>query len=69
MRDNRDIQEKLRWLADDMEYMEAPGEWLQPVVEAHSIIARLRIELEAENKRLRKIIEETAPHRLKEIDA
>lgn len=42
MRDNRDILEKLRWLANDMEDMEAPGEWLLPVSEAHSIIVRLR---------------------------
>lgn len=42
MRDNRDILEKLRWLASDMEDMEVPGEWLLPVTEAHSIIARLR---------------------------
>lgn len=47
MRDNRDILEKLRWLASDMDYMEAPGEWMQPVLEAHSIIVRLRIDLEA----------------------
>lgn len=45
MRDNRDILEKLRWLATDMEDMEVPGEWLLPVTQAHSIIFRLREEL------------------------
>lgn len=42
MRDNRDILEKLRWLSDDMEEMEVPGEWLLPVTEARNIIFRLR---------------------------
>lgn len=46
MRDNRDILEKLRWLSDDMEDMEVPGEWLLPVTEAHSIIVRLRDEID-----------------------
>lgn len=46
MRDNRDILEKLRWLSNDMEYMEAPGEWTGPVAEAHSIIFRMREEIE-----------------------
>ena len=48
MRDNRDILEKLKWLAADMEDMEVPGEWLLPVTEAHSIIFRVRED--AENK-------------------
>lgn len=46
MRDNRDILEKLRWLSNDMEDMEVPGEWLLPVSEAHIIIVRLQDEID-----------------------
>ena len=46
MRDNRDIIQKLDWLANDMEYMEAPGEWVLPVTQARSIIFGLREEIE-----------------------
>ena len=46
MRDNRDIIQKLDWLANDMEDMEVPGEWLLPVRQARSIIFRLREEVE-----------------------
>lgn len=56
MRDNRDILDKLRWLSNDMEYMEVPGEWLLPVTEAHSIIVRQREEVERMRAALRDII-------------
>lgn len=46
MRDNRDIIQKLDWLANDMEDMEVPGEWLLPVTQARSIIFGLREEIE-----------------------
>lgn len=46
MRDNRDIIQKLDWLANDMEDMEAPGEWVLPVTQARSIIFKLREEIE-----------------------
>lgn len=45
MRDNRDILDKLRWLSNDMEYMEVPGEWLPPVTEAADKIEKLRAAL------------------------
>lgn len=46
MKDNRDILEKLAWLAKDMDVMTAPDEWLQPVLHARSIIFGLREEIE-----------------------
>ena len=46
MKDNRDIMEKLAWLANDMDVMTAPDEWLQPVLQARSIIFGLREEIE-----------------------
>jgi hypothetical protein len=57
MRDNRDIIQKLDWLATDMEEMEVPGDWLLPVTEARSIIFRLREEVE----RLQKIAAAATP--------
>ena len=46
MKDNRDILEKLAWLANDMDVMTAPDEWLQFVLHARSIIFGLREEIE-----------------------
>jgi hypothetical protein len=64
MKDNRDILEKLRWLSSDMEEMDAPGEWLLPVTQAHSVIFGLREEVE----RLRVIAAALAAWPSAEID-
>jgi hypothetical protein len=40
-----DILRALKIAAEDMEHMEAPGEWVLPVTQAHSVIVRQREEI------------------------
>jgi hypothetical protein len=55
-----DILKALKATADDMEYMEAPGEWVLPVTQAHSVIVRQQEEIERLKAALRASIETLA---------